>query len=134
MSDNTELNAAKLTAIYIKMRDKRTQLAKQYEMEDGTIKDQMDTVVKLLLDICKRDDANSIKTNSGTVIRSMKTRYWTSDWHSMYEFIKDHEAFDLLEQRIHQTHMKQFLTENPDLLPPGLNAESEYTISVRKSK
>lgn len=134
MSDNTELNAAKLTAIYIKMRDKRTQLAKQYEMEDGAIKEQMDTVVKLLLDICKRDDASSIKTNAGTVIRSMKTRYWTSDWHSMYEFIKEHQAFDLLEQRLHQTHMKQFLTENPNLLPPGLNAESEYTISVRKSK
>jgi hypothetical protein len=28
--------------------------------------------------------------------------------------------------------MKQFLEEHPDLLPPGLNAEREYTISVRR--
>jgi hypothetical protein len=134
MSEATELNVAKLTRIYIKMREKRAQLAKQYETEDAAIKEQQDAVSKLLLEICKRDDANSIKTDSGTVIRSVKTRYWTSDWHSMYDFIKQHEAYDLLEQRLHQTHIKQFLAEHPELLPPGLNQDSEYTISVRKAK
>jgi hypothetical protein len=30
--------------------------------------------------------------------------------------------------------MKEFLSENPDLLPMGLNVESEYTVVVRRSK
>jgi len=30
--------------------------------------------------------------------------------------------------------MKQFLEENPDALPPGLNADSEYSITVRRKK
>ena len=134
MSDTPEVNAAKLTAIYIKMRNKRAELAKQFEVEDSAIEEQQKLVSQMLLDICKQTNADSIRTAYGTVSRTMKTRYWTSDWHSFYEFMAKHNAFDLLEQRLHQTHMKQFLTDNPDLLPPGLNADSEYAISVRKAK
>ena len=28
--------------------------------------------------------------------------------------------------------MKQFLEENPDLTPKGLNVDSEYVVTVRK--
>jgi len=41
---------------------------------------------------------------------------------------------ELLERRIHQTNIKQFLEENPDLLPAGLNVDSAYSITVRRSK
>jgi hypothetical protein len=41
---------------------------------------------------------------------------------------------DVLEKRIHQTNIKQFLEENPDSLPPGLNVDNAYNITVRRSK
>jgi hypothetical protein len=52
----------------------------------------------------------------------------------MYTFIKENDVYGLLERRIHQTNLKQFLEENPDKLPMGLQADSKYTISVRRSK
>jgi hypothetical protein len=30
--------------------------------------------------------------------------------------------------------MKDFLSENPDLYPQGLNVESQYTVVVRRAK
>jgi hypothetical protein len=33
---------------------------------------------------------------------------------------------ELLEKRIHQTNIKEFLEGNPDVHPPGLNIDSEY--------
>ena len=39
-----------------------------------------------------------------------------------------------IEKRLHQTHMKEFLAENPDIYPKGLNVENEYTVVVRRSK
>jgi len=39
-----------------------------------------------------------------------------------------------MEKRIHQGNMRLFLEENPDLLPPGLNVDSEYTVTVRRKK
>lgn len=127
-----DVNAAQLAALYVKMRDKRAQLKNAYEEQDNAIKDQMQIVQNKLLDICRETGADSLKTPYGTVIRSMKSRYWPTDWGAMRDFIKEHDAFELLEQRIHQTNMKVFLSEHPDLLPPGLNQTSEYTISVRK--
>ena len=85
-----------------------------------------------MLDICKETNAETIRTKAGTVIRSIKSRYTTNDWDSMYRFIKENDAYGLLERRLHQTHMKQFLEENPELLPVGLNVDHEYTVVVRR--
>ncbi len=46
----------------------------------------------------------------------------------------ENNATDLLEKRLHQGNMRTFLEENPDKLPPGLNADNEYTITVRRKK
>lgn len=129
-----ELSADKLAKIYLKMRDARQELARQFEEKDNDLKEQMELVETKMLDLCKDLGADSIKTAHGTIIRSVKTRYWTADWESMHNFIKDHGAYDLLERRIHQTNMKQWLQENPDQLPMGLNSESRYSTTVRRSK
>jgi hypothetical protein len=75
---------------------------------------------------------SSVRTENGTVVLSTKTRYNTQDWDSFKEFIKEHDAIDLLEKRIAQTNMGTFLEENPGVVPPGLNSMTEYAISVRK--
>lgn len=124
----------KLTATYIKIRDARSQLKQQYEAHDVDLERQLRVIEQEMLEICKAVDANSIKTDAGTVIRSVKSRYWTNDWDSMYRFIKEHDAYALLEKRLHQSHMKQFLEENPEIEPAGLNVEREYTVVVRRSK
>jgi hypothetical protein len=74
----------------------------------------------------------SVRTDEGTIILGTKTRYTTHDWDSFKQFVLEHEVLDLFERRIAQGNMKQFLEENPTLVPPGLNSDSEYTITVRK--
>jgi hypothetical protein len=123
-----------LAGVYIKIRDARTTLKAEFTMQDSVLQEQMDLLETNMLDACKELNASSIKTPHGTIIRSVKSRYWTNDWDSMYTFIKEQGAFGLLEKRLHQTNMKEFLVENPDLLPMGLNVESEYTVVVRRSK
>jgi hypothetical protein len=123
-----------LAAAYIRIRDARADLKRTYEEQDEELSNQMNVIAEEMLTVCKELGADSIRTKAGTIIRSVKSRYWTNDWDSMYRFIKENDAFPLLEKRLHQTHMKEFLSENPDLLPAGLNVESEYTVVVRRSK
>jgi len=73
-----------------------------------------------------------MRTEYGTISLRTTKRYWTNDWQSMYGFIKEHDAFALLHQRINTTNMNQFLEENPDLHPPGLNADATQTIAIVK--
>jgi len=127
------VTADKLVSVYIKMRDKRAQMKAEYEEQDGKIKEQMELIEQNLLEICKTTGADSIKTANGTAIKSVQTRYWTGDWASMHKFIRDNDALDLMERRISQLNMKNFLRENPDLLPPGLNVDNKYTVTVRRS-
>ena len=124
----------RLAGIYIKIRDAKDKLTADYKKQYADLEEQMGVLEAEMLETCKTMNADSIRTKAGTIIRSIKSRYWTNDWDSMYRFIKENDAYGLLEKRLHQTHMKEFLSENPDLLPMGLNVESEYTVVVRRSK
>lgn len=134
MSEEKEVpQVGKLVRIFVKMRDARDALRKKFETEEAEIEEQMALVKDELLKACESLGASSFRTEYGQVIRTVKTRYWSADWGAMHDFIKENDALDLLERRIHQTNMKQYLEEHPDQLPPGLNADSKYEITVRRS-
>ena len=122
----------KLVKAYINIRDARAELKQGYEAVDKNLTDQMEIVENYLLETCKAAGANSINTDAGTVIRKTVTRYWTSDWESMHQFIKENDALDLLERRVAQRAMGEFLADHPDKLPKGMNVESKYTVVVRR--
>jgi ATP-dependent Lon protease len=125
-------NVEQLVKVYIKMRDARQKLQQEFDEADSKIKIQQEAIQQALLELCKETGTDGLKTAAGTVSRTVKTRYWTSDWNSMKNFIKEHDAFELLEQRVHQTNMKSFLEENPNLMPQGMNIDSKYAITVRR--
>ena len=126
------MNAEQLVTVYIKMRDALVKLQREFDEKESAIKAQQDIVTQALLEMCKEMGAEGLRTPAGSVFKTIKTRYWTSDWGSMKQFIKDNNALDLMEQRVHQTTMKNFLEENPTLMPPGMNVDSRYSITVRR--
>jgi capsule polysaccharide export protein KpsE/RkpR len=135
MTENNEavtIPMDKLARVYRKMQTKIQQLTAGYETEVEVLKAQQEVVKTALKDQMLALGVKSVNTAEGTVILSTKTRYSTQDWDAFKEFMKEHDALDLLEKRIAQTNMATFLQENPTLVPPGLNSNSEYAISVRK--
>ena len=124
-----EPTADQLARVYVKIRDKRRDLEKQAT----ALKEQESAIQSELLEICKQQGAQTIRTQYGTVSKRTTKNYWTSDWESFTNFIKEHNAFSLLQQRINGTNMAQFLEENPDLLPPGLNADVTQTVVITKA-
>lgn len=121
-----------MVVAYRKLRDAIAEKEEQHKTEIAALKEQLDVVAASLLDVCNEQNADSIRTPAGTVTRRVNTRYWTSDWDAMYRFIKEQDAPFLLEQRIHNGNMKQFLEENPDVLPAGLQADRKFVVQVRK--
>jgi len=123
-----ELNADRLTKIYVKIREARRELAKK----DKELEEQLDMVARELLEICREQGAATIRTAHGTISRRTSKRYWPTDWDAFYKFIKEHDALPLLFQRINTNNMDQFLEENPELHPPGLNADVTQTVVITK--
>lgn len=133
-SQNQELPPTpKLVKAYLKLRDARSALNADFEAQDAALKQKMEVIEGLLQETCKRAGGNVSIPGVGNVIRGVSTRYWTSDWEAMHRFIKEHDAVDLLERRIAQKAMAEFLKSHPDVLPKGMNVDSKYTITVRRS-
>jgi|TARA_R110000796_G_scaffold54779_1_gene127958 hypothetical protein len=125
---------AKATKVFIKIRDERAKLKKEWETEDKGLERQQDVIRKALLDHCNETGAKSVKTEAGTFYRSVKSNYFVTDWGNVYSFIKETGNPELLQGRLHQGNLEQFFEDNPDTVIKGVQSNSEYSISVRKIK
>ena len=127
-----EITPDRLTKAYIKIRAERSALSAQFKETDTKLIRQQDSIKRALLDHCDRHNTESVRTSEGLFFRSTKTRYYCEDWDLMYDFIREHNIPELFDRRLNQTNMKQFIEENPDVSPKGMNVDTEYVISVRK--
>lgn len=129
---DNQIPVEKLVKVYLKMRDAHTAMLHEFQEKENAIKEQMAKVKAALLEHCKEHNVESVRTAEGLFFRTVKQNYWTNDWESMGKFIVEHNVPEILEKRLHQGNIKQFLEENPTLLPPGLNVDSQYSVTVRR--
>ncbi len=123
----------KLAKTYLRIRAERSILSAKYKEEDGNLTRQLDIIKQAMLDHCEDHNVESVRTSEGLFFRSAKKKYWVSEWDAIHKLIVEQNAPQLLDKRINQANMKEFLEENPDLKPEGLEIEEELTISVRKA-
>ena len=131
MTEETAISpvpAEKLVRVYLKMKVAKENLDAEVKKIDA----QMGQIKAALLAYCKDQNLESVRTTEGLFYRSVKKRYTTNNWEAMGKFVLEHQVPELYEKRLHQGNIQQFLEEHPDLLPPGLNVDCEYTITVRK--
>lgn len=96
------------------------------------LKELQTKITEKMLELCEEQNIDSLKTEFGTISRRVQSNYWTSDWEQFYKMVEEHGAFHLLEKRIHNGNMKEFLQENPDTVPAGLQAKQTHVIRVIK--
>ena len=125
---------AKMTKVYLKIKAERDKLSAEYKEADDELVSQQDKIRSALLGYLKENDLKSVKTDAGTFYRTVKQKYWTSDWENMHKFILEHEVPEFLDKRLNQKNVKEFLEEHPDLLPKGLNVDAEFALTIRKGK
>ncbi len=129
---STNLTPQRLTETYLKIKAKRAELSAEFKDKDSELADNLEIVKRALLKYCEDEGVESVKTSAGMFYRSVKTRYWTSDWESMYKFVMENEVPEFFDKRLNQGNVRQFLEDNTDLVPRGLNVDSEYAVAVRK--
>ena len=122
-----------LVTTYLTIRTERNTLKNQWEIKDSELKTDLDELERAMLVACNEINADSIRTGSGTIIKSLKETYTCGDWDNFKQFVVDNNALDLLQQRISQTNFKEFMSTRQDEgLPPGISTLREVAITVRK--
>ena len=123
----------KVTETYVKIRDKRSELKKQYEAEDLALKVQLETLDSFFLGKLDELGVESVRTKHGTVYKTTSIKPSCEDWNSFYTWIAENEAFDALERRVKKSFITTYMEDNKGELPPGINVHQEYTVTIRRS-
>ena len=126
-------NLDELVKIYLTIRSEREKIESEWKVKDQEFKNEQTLLEQQMLGVCNESNATSIKTEAGTVIKSLKERFTLSDRDSFNKFVRENDAVELFEARLHQGNFKEFMAEHADEgLPPGVNVMREFTIVVRK--
>jgi hypothetical protein len=127
------MNTEELVKIYLTIRNERERIEAEWEVKDKELKQELLVIEQSMLAICNDTNATSIKTTQGTIIKSLKERFNLSDRDSFNKYVREHDAVELFEGRIHQGNFKQFIADKQGAgLPPGVNVMREFGITVRK--
>jgi len=123
----------KMVKAYLKLRDARTALKRQFEEQDTALKTKMTRLEAEMLRLLQSTNSDSISTELGIFYRQEEITPTGSDWDAFYKWVAANDAFDALERRIKKTFIKEYLETHEGGIPPGVSVYREYAIRVRRS-
>lgn len=124
-------SANDLIGAYVKLRNSKDQLTATYKAETKVIDNKL-KLLEVALQVCLSDNnATSIATDNGTAYKTTVEQATVSDMNSLLEFIKENEAWHLLEKRVSKTGIREMLDAD-EPIPPGVNWYVTTAINVRR--
>lgn len=127
------IDLEKITRAYVRMRDARDQLRKEYQDDDNALQEKMGKLEAAMLAFLNESKTDSFKTKNGTVYKQMDVIPTGSDWNAFYHWVARNDAFDALERRIKKTFVKEYMDTHDGTPPPGVSVLREYKVRVRRS-
>jgi hypothetical protein len=132
MAKASELDDVSLLKMFIALRDRRARRKADYNADDAGDKDKQSNIeVEFLKRFNERGIDNVSSNGVGTAYRSTRVSATVADWDSLLDFIKEDDAWEMLERRVSKTAIEQYRDENNDL-PPGVNWSETQVINFRR--
>ena len=122
-----------LVRTYLTIRNAKSSLYSEYTKKSGELEEELKQIGAVLIEECNRIGADSIRTDAGTVTKSIKEEYTCGNWDEFKQFIIQENALELLAQKIHQSNFREYMANHGgDGLPPGISSVREFRATVRK--
>ena len=77
---------------YLAIRDERDKIAREHQAKDRELANDLAEIENLLLSSCNDINAESIKTDLGTIIKTTRESFVCGDWDNFKTFVKDNDA------------------------------------------
>lgn len=139
MTDQTQaaagppsITAEQVIAAFVLIRDQRSQLKQVYEAADDKLKEKAEKLKAWLNAQMNAIGTTQLKGSEGTAYRELKRRFNGSDWGLIWAYIKENDRFDMLQKRLGEKALNDFLEETGEL-PPGVSVHQEYDVVIRRS-
>lgn len=122
------MNLDKIVAHYVTLRDRVTEMEAEHNEQLKPIKADMQMIEAAILASLQATGTESVKTASGTAYKSEVASVKVRDWASTLEWIKENEAWDMLEARVN----KSAYMESGAALP-GVEISKLVKVNIRRA-
>jgi len=118
---------------YIAIRTAREKLYRQYKTKDNELGGELSQLEQVMLDECNSLNVESVRTNNGTITRTIKEQFACNNWDEFKSYVLEHGALELLQQRIHNGNFTEHMANHEgEGLPPGISSVREFSVVIRK--
>ena len=114
------------------MREKRTEVKREYEEADGHLKRKMGLVEAELLKMLNAAGSDALKVKGiGQAYLAKRVTVKATDWNALHDFIIETKQIDLLQKRVASRAVQEYVEEQGEL-PPGCDMSTERVVNVRR--
>lgn len=116
---------------FVKLRDKKNEIKRRHSEELAPINEKMATLEAWLQRDLLNRKVQSQKTAAGTAYLSTDARATVKDRDAYLDFVREKEMWDLLENRVSKTVVRDYLEETGEVVP-GVHYEVSQVVRVRR--
>ena len=116
---------------FVKLRDKKNEIKRRHSEELAPINEKMATLEAWLQRDLLNRKVQSQKTEAGTAYLSTDARATVKDRDAYLDFVREKEMWDLLENRVSKTVVRDYLEETGEVIP-GVHYEVSQVVRVRR--
>ena len=124
----------KMFRAHAAIKAKRARLKSDYDAADGGLKKKLETIETGFLKIMNDTGTDQLKVKGvGMVFRTERVLPNAKDWNAVFTYVQESGNFDLLQKRLAQGGVKDFMDTHDGDPPPGVTTTIERGVGVRRT-
>jgi len=121
----------KVVKKYLDLRAKKAEIEAELKAKTKELNETMSKLEAWIKVKADEEGVTSFKTKYGTAFLTTTDYAQVADWDATLAWIKDNEAYDMLEKRVSKAAVRGYIEAN-NSVPPGVNYGTKLGVSVRK--
>lgn len=118
-------------ATYMKLRSQKDSIEAETKEKVAAVKAKMEKLEAWIKEQADLQGVTSFKTKFGTAFLTTTDYATVADWDAMLTFVRENDAYDMLEKRVSKTAVRGYI-EQTKTVPPGVNYGTRLDVNIRK--
>ena len=124
-------NVGDVIRTYMKLRDQKAAIEGEVKERISGLKAKMEKLESWIKTQADAQGVTSFKSEFGTAFLTTTDYANVADWDAVLDFIRDNEAYDMLEKRVSKIAVRGYI-ESTKAVPPGITYGTKLEVNIRK--
>lgn len=125
------VNVSDIVRTYMKLRKQKEQIEAEAKGRVAKLNEKMVKLEAWIKEKADADGVTSFKTDHGTAFLTTTDYANVANWDAVLGFIRENEAYDMLEKRVSKLAVRGYIETNK-AVPPGVNYGTKLEVNIRK--